>query len=127
MKLDQSEVYAMLHGPGGAVARDILRRAKRVEGRAKRLAPVDTGRLRSSISTEMVSRDTPTARVGTNVKYAPYVHNGTGIYGPRGAVIRSVQASVLVFTPRGGSTVFTRFSRGQRPQPFLQNALPAAL
>lgn len=127
VRLSPGEVQAMLRGPNGPVARDIYRRGKRVEGRAKRLAPVDTGRLRASISTEMLRRDTPTARVGTNVKYATFVHFGTGLYGPRGALIRPVRASVMVFTPRGGSPVFTRFTRGVRPRPFLQDALPAAL
>ena len=44
------------------------------EGYAKRLAPVDTGRLRNSISHTV---DDDTAIVGTNVEYAPYVELGT--------------------------------------------------
>lgn len=44
------------------------------EGYAKRLSPVDTGRLRNSI-THTVNEDT--AYIGTNVEYAPYVELGT--------------------------------------------------
>lgn len=44
------------------------------EGYAKRLAPVDTGRLRNSITHE-VSGDT--VYIGSNVEYAPYVEMGT--------------------------------------------------
>lgn len=44
------------------------------EGYAKEKAPVDTGRLRNSIS--HVS-DSEAAYVGTNVEYAPYVELGT--------------------------------------------------
>lgn len=44
------------------------------EGYAKRLCPVDTGRLRSSI-THQVEGDT--AYIGTNVEYAAYVEYGT--------------------------------------------------
>lgn len=45
------------------------------EGAAKRLCPVDTGRLRNSITHALVSRES--VEVGTNVEYAIYVHEGT--------------------------------------------------
>lgn len=41
---------------------------------AKELCPVDTGRLRNSISHEY---DEEGAYIGTNVEYAPYVELGT--------------------------------------------------
>lgn len=44
------------------------------EGYAKKLAPVDTGRLRNSISHAVDSND---AYIGTNVEYAAYVELGT--------------------------------------------------
>lgn len=44
------------------------------EGYAKRECPVDTGRLRNSISH---ARDDNSAYIGTNVEYAPYVELGT--------------------------------------------------
>ena len=44
------------------------------EGYAKQECPVDTGRLRSSITNEV---DTETAYIGTNVEYGPYVEMGT--------------------------------------------------
>lgn len=44
------------------------------EGYAKRLCPVDTGRLRNSITHAV---DDDTAYVGTNVEYAAYVELGT--------------------------------------------------
>lgn len=46
------------------------------EGYAKRACPVDTGRLRSSI-THIVDEDGKCAVIGTNVEYAPYVELGT--------------------------------------------------
>lgn len=46
------------------------------EGYAKKLAPVDTGNLRNSI-THAVDEDEPAAYIGTNVEYAPYVCLGT--------------------------------------------------
>jgi HK97 gp10 family phage protein len=46
-----------------------------VEGQAKQLAPVDTGRLAGSISTEQIDKNQ--VEVGTNVSYAPYMEFGT--------------------------------------------------
>ena len=46
------------------------------EGYAKKLAPVDTGNLRNSI-THTVDEEEPAAYIGTNVEYAPYVCWGT--------------------------------------------------
>lgn len=75
---DRGELAALLQGPNGAVAKELARRAIRVESAAKRLAPVDTGRLRSSI-TWRLERDSAglMAVVGTNVHYAPYQEFGT--------------------------------------------------
>jgi len=49
--------------------------ALQVEAEAKRICPVDTGRLRNSIATAKDKKTT--AIVGTNVEYAPYVEFGT--------------------------------------------------
>ena len=43
------------------------------EGYAKKLCPVDTGRLRNSI-THAISPDEKATYIGTNVEYALYVH-----------------------------------------------------
>lgn len=55
---------------------------------AKRACPVDTGRLRNSI-THALNMDEDAVYIGTNVEYAPYVENGTsrrkGVYFLRGA------------------------------------------
>lgn len=59
----------------GTVNREFLPTAgKVVEGAAKRAAPVDSGRLKASI-TSRTSADQ--AVIGTNVAYAPYVEYGT--------------------------------------------------
>lgn len=44
------------------------------ERHAKKYCPVDTGRLRNSITHD---RDSSAAYIGTNVEYAPYVELGT--------------------------------------------------
>ena len=44
------------------------------EGHAKKITPVDTGRLRNSISH---ATDDEAAYIGTNVEYGPYVELGS--------------------------------------------------
>lgn len=46
------------------------------EGHAKRKTPVDTGRLRNSI-THAVKAEEKAVYIGTNVEYAPFVELGT--------------------------------------------------
>lgn len=120
----------------GGVARDLMRRGLRVESAAKRnlgTSPrrIDTGHLRASITTQLVSGGGRlSVRVGTAVRYAVFVHEGTGIYGPRGTLIKPKSKQVLRWRARkgrgkGGYT-YSRWSRGMRPNPFLRKALRAA-
>lgn len=52
--------------------------ALRVEREARRRAPVDTGRLRNSITHRLYAEgDTAVAEVGTDVEYAVYQEFGT--------------------------------------------------
>lgn len=73
------DVVDQLLAPGGEVHREAMKAAIRVERAAKRLCPVDTGRLRASITHSDVDRDGDAVkvRVGTNVEYAAYVELGT--------------------------------------------------
>lgn len=76
---DEDAIQRLFHGPDGEIAKALTRVAVQVEGGAKRRAPVDTGRLRSSITHTPVERDGDelVARIGTDVEYAPYVELGT--------------------------------------------------
>lgn len=134
-QLDLGAVRKLLTSPQGGVVRDLLRRGLLVETQAKRNLGgiggpkrVDTGRLRASIATVVVTRDgAPAVLVGTNVNYARFVHDGTGLYGPRHAPIRPRRGRYLRFKPRGSRKwVYARQVKGMRPNPFLTNALPAA-
>lgn len=53
-----------------------------VQNDAKREAPVDTGRLRASITPEVNVRNENIVEgiVGSNVEYAPYMELGTGVF-----------------------------------------------
>lgn len=53
----------------------------KAESYAKKLCPVDTGRLRNSITHAQYDEDTEV--IGSNVEYAPYVELGTSRKGAR--------------------------------------------
>lgn len=61
-----------------ALAQAVEEIGQRAERHAKAKCPVDTGRLRNSITHVFeMEGDEPAVYVGTNVEYAPYVENGT--------------------------------------------------
>lgn len=67
-------------GKTGVVGSHVFQLGVRVSNRAKERCPVDTGRLRSSIGvTQPLSLGGRrlVVRVGTNVRYAVFVHEGT--------------------------------------------------
>jgi hypothetical protein len=134
-RLDPAAIRVLLTSPQRGVVQDLLRRGLLVETQAKRNLGgiggpkrVDTGRLRASIATQLVSRNgTPSVIVGTNVKYAMWVHDGTGLYGPRHAYIKPKRGKFLRFKPaRSRRYVYARKVAGMKPNRFLLNALHAA-
>lgn len=142
-KFNHAKLEFIMHSPLGAVAKDLLKRGHRVEARAKRNLSgiggsgprrVDTGLLRSSISVQlMVHPQGLAVRVGTNVLYSRYVHDGTGLYGPKRQLIRPKFAKVMVFRSKIAGAkkgkykglVFAKTTKGMKPNPFLKDALPA--
>lgn len=89
-----------------------------IEGKAKQKAPVDDGQLRQSI-TYMIEETANgvEAVVGSNVEYAPYVHEGTGVYAASGNGRSEVPWTYQAADGSFYSTV------GQKPNPFLQEAI----
>lgn len=76
--LDDAALGRLLESVNGPVGADLLKRAVRVDAAAKRICPVDTGRLRSSI-THALATDARGlhALIGSNVDYAIFVELGT--------------------------------------------------
>lgn|SRR5512144_2501453 len=125
INVEQANIRKAFSDPKGILARGVLRMSKKVERKAKRLAPVDKGQLRASITSHIVFRGgIPIGRIGTNVKHAVWVHQGTGIYGPRGVPIRPKTAKVLVFKPKGSTkNLYVKSVKGMKGRPFLRDAL----
>lgn len=59
-----------------AIAKALTMIGLKAEGNAKNACPVDTGRLRNSI-TNAIDTEENAVYIGTNVEYAPYVELGT--------------------------------------------------
>lgn len=70
---DNSRIF--IDAKDQAVAQALEAIGMKAEGYAKRLCPVDTGRLRNSITHQQAGR--MTEEIGTNVEYAAYVEMGT--------------------------------------------------
>lgn len=76
--MDPVAVKALLSGPDGPIARHLEKMGVLAETQAKRLCPVDTGRLRASIRhTLAVEDDEIVCYVGSDVVYAIYQEMGT--------------------------------------------------
>lgn len=76
LEIETDNTELVVDGINAAVLRALEQIGMAAEGYAKDLCPVDTGRLRSSI-THTVDEKNGAAYIGTNVEYAPYVELGT--------------------------------------------------
>lgn len=104
-----------------ASRRELKEASRQVVNRAKVLAPVNTGRLRSSIRAEepRIFSLRGSVKVGSDLEYAGFVNDGT-----RPHIIRPRSAQVLRFRV-GGRFVYAKVVHhpGTRARPFLDRAL----
>lgn len=76
VRIDPEALAALVRS--SEVAAELERRALKVERQAKHLAPVDTGRLRDSITHAMATdAEGLYVDIGSNVEYAIYQELGT--------------------------------------------------
>ncbi|MGN0076225.1 MAG: HK97-gp10 family putative phage morphogenesis protein [Parafannyhessea sp.] len=75
LRVNADNTEAWLAAVAPALARGLEQVGMAAEGHAKAKCPVDTGRLRNSIT--HVQLDTHHEAIGTNVEYARYVELGT--------------------------------------------------
>jgi len=129
--VNDTKLHAVLaRSPG--LLKNMFMRAVRVQSAARKNLSrppqrVDTGALRASIAVVPFRwQGLPAFSIGTNLKYAMFVHEGTGLYGPKHHLITPTHAQVMVFKVQGGRKVFTKISRGMPPNPFMKDALSAA-
>ena len=90
-----------------------------VEAEAKKECPIDTGVLRASMTSKVDTiGDEVIGVIGNSCKYAPYVHNGTGIYAKNGGGRRTPWKNVALDGKYKGGHI----TSGQKPNPFLERA-----
>lgn len=89
-------------------------------GNLKRYSPVDHGRLQGSWWRHRSSEDS--WEIQSSAKYAVYVNEGTGLYGPTHSLIKPKKGKVLRFEV-GGKTIFSRWSKGIKPRRFVQKSI----
>ena len=99
-----------------ACLRALERCGSQAEGYAVDLCPVDTSRLKTSIS-HKVKESEPAAYIGTNVEYAPYVEFGTGKHSTTGG---GTPKSHWVYMGDDGKW---HIGKPMKPQPFLKPAV----
>lgn len=125
LRIDWQAVDRMLNSPAGMVGRDCQQRANRTATAARQFAP---GSMSERIAPPVVVRGTagPSADITVQHPAVGYVINGTGLYGPNGRRITPVRAQALRFV-LNGRVVFAKSVSGQKPNDFLNKALPSAL
>lgn len=129
--INQAQLRQFLASPAGPVVRHVEKLTRRVANEARRQAPVDEGTLRASIQQAVTVTGTKVVgRVGSGLDYALYVHQGTGIYGPKGKPIVPIRRQYLRFEVKSGKlakgkrpVVFAKSVKGSPPKPFLVDAL----
>lgn len=95
----------------GAISDAVTTSALLIQRMSRQESPIDSGRLRNSIHIRYIPLG---AIVSTNVKYAVWVHEGTGIYARGG----NGRKSPWAFT-KGGKTYFTH---GNKANPFMERS-----
>ena len=74
MEVDTSKLNLDADKINKAVSQELEKTAHRIERQAKELAPIDTGELRRSITTEGSGLD---YEISTNLEYSEYIEDGT--------------------------------------------------
>jgi len=133
VEIADGELQAAVAGPRGLATAYVRRITRQIENRARLYAPVNTGNLRGSITSAVVSRGlTVSGTVGTPVHYAVYVHEGTRPH----EILPRTPGGVLTWKAgpgsgenRAGPRLYARrtFHPGTRPQPFLRRAMDDVL
>ena len=126
IEVNNRVIQRLLRSPAGPLARNMLTRGNRVRRAEQRNINSRSGDLSRSLSVQIVIENGGAGvRVGSDLYYARFVHDGTGIYGPRQRPIRPTRKKALAFEGSRGQ-VFVASSRGQRGTKFLLRALDAA-
>ena len=99
-----------------AIKEGLLQAGHLIQGEAMKNCPYDDGQLRASIIVQL-TEDVASVEIGSNLEYAPYVHQGTGLFAKEGDGRKQVPWRYQDAKGQWYST------KGQKPNPFLQKAV----
>lgn len=104
-----------------AVRAGMIHLVTEIEARAKKAAPVKTSNLVRMITSD-VSRDGRVGIVNAGADYSLYVHEGTGLYGPKKKKITPKTKKALHWA---GARHPVKSVKGMKGRPFFREALDA--
>lgn len=137
VRTNHDAMAEFLYGPSGPMFRSVTIWAEQVRSVAAATAPRDSGLLANSHTIRVgVVPGFAFAEITANTDYALFVMRGTGLYGPRGRIIRARKGKVFRFEARGshgplargasaapGGVVFAKSIKGTPANPYLEEAL----
>lgn len=128
VRINQRRLNELLRGGSGPVVRHITTLTRRTTNQAKRNVKVDNGTLRASVHGFVrVYPGQVVGRVGTPLIYGLYLHEGTGIYGPKHRPIRPIHRKYLRYQNKAGQVIFAKEVRGVRGDKWLVRALRSSV
>ncbi len=100
----------------------LYRVAQEIANIAQNEAPTRTRNLRNDIKVYKKGELTFSISNSRIAAYAPYVHFGTGIYGPKKRKIVPKNAKALKI-PIDGKIIYRKSVKGQKPNPYMSHAV----
>lgn len=91
-------------------------------GNTKRNSPVDEGKLQGSWF-PVYNNQTLQRGIRSSAKYAEWVNDGTGIYGPRGQIIKPKTARLLGPFKYKGRMIAVPWIRGMKPRRYVEKSI----
>ncbi|UBK38680.1 HK97 gp10 family phage protein [Clostridium perfringens] len=101
------------------ILKNVIKACLLIERDGKKNCPVDQGPLRAAMTHDVnIVFGQIIGRVGNTLEYAPYVHQGTGIYAKDG----NGRKTPWKYKVEAGKYKGWHTTVGQKPQPFLEKA-----
>ncbi len=106
--------------------KDIKRNLINVSGKKlqqflKKNSPKDSTKL--SNSWKISNTTESSTRVSSDLDYALYTNDGTGVFGARGQPITPRTPNGVMVFQKGGKTIFTRRVQGQKGQKYVEKSI----
>jgi HK97 gp10 family phage protein len=106
-----------------AIKRAVDLTVMELRGNLQRNSPVDHGKMQGSWMISGQSVGELNQEIISSAIYTKYVNDGTGIYGPRGQLIRPKTARLLGPFVYKGKKIAVPWIRGMKPRKFVEKSI----